>query len=181
MLRKGPAPAIIADLARETGAAAVFWNEIAQAPHQAVAGRVAAALEAIGVVSQSFPGDLLVSPSDIRSKDGRGLRVFTPFWRRLQASDGPPKPVPAPNGLRSVPDIASDTLESWGLEPSRPDWTGGLRETWKPGEHLPMTAVTAMIAAGLSYWLPTLAQLWLMDNGRLARCIAPGPEGARFQ
>ena len=66
--------------------AAVFWNEIAQAPHQAVADQVAAALEAIGVASQSFPGDLLVAPSDIRNKDGRGLRVFTPFWRRVQAS-----------------------------------------------------------------------------------------------
>ena len=46
--------------------------------------------------------------------------------------------------------------------------------------HLPMTAVTAMIAAGLSYWLPTLAQLWLM-NGRLARCIAPGPKAHAFR
>jgi deoxyribodipyrimidine photo-lyase len=134
VLRKGPASAIIADLARETGAAAVFWNEIAQAPHQAVARRAAAALEATGVATQSFPGDLLVSPSDIRNKEGRGLRVFTPFWRRIQASAGPPKPVPAPKSLRSVPDIASDTLESWGLEPSRPDWAGGLREAWKPGE-----------------------------------------------
>src|ERR1700681_1839908 len=30
VLRKGPAARVIAELARETGAAAVFWNEIAQ-------------------------------------------------------------------------------------------------------------------------------------------------------
>ena len=36
VLRKGPAPEVIAALAREIGAEAVYWNEIAQAPHQAV-------------------------------------------------------------------------------------------------------------------------------------------------
>ena len=42
VLRKGSAPAVITALARETGAEAVYWNEIAQAPHRAVADRVAA-------------------------------------------------------------------------------------------------------------------------------------------
>src|ERR1700727_270048 len=48
VLRQGPAARIIAELARETGAEAVFWNEIAQAPHRAVADQVAAALKEIG-------------------------------------------------------------------------------------------------------------------------------------
>ncbi len=39
---------------------------------------------------------------------------------------------------------------------------------------LPMNAVTAMIMAGVSIWLPTLGQLLLL-NRRLARRIAPGP------
>jgi O-antigen/teichoic acid export membrane protein len=39
---------------------------------------------------------------------------------------------------------------------------------------LPMNAVTAMIAAGISIWLPTIAQL-LVLNARLAARIAPGP------
>jgi deoxyribodipyrimidine photo-lyase len=34
-------------------------------------------LNAIGVRSQGFPGDLLVDPASIRNKDGRGLRVFS--------------------------------------------------------------------------------------------------------
>jgi deoxyribodipyrimidine photo-lyase len=92
LLRKGPAAKIIAELARETDAGAVFWNEIAQAPYQAVADQVAAALKQIGVASQGFAGDLLVAPASIRSKEGRGLRVLTPFWRRVQASGEPPEP-----------------------------------------------------------------------------------------
>ncbi len=134
VLRRGPAAKIIAEVARTTGASAVFWNEIAQAPHQATADDVAAALREIGVTSQSFPGDLLAAPADIRNKDGRGLRVFTPFWRRLQVLGDPPKPLPAPDGLRPGPNLASDMLESWRLEPARPDWACGLRDAWVPGE-----------------------------------------------
>ena len=134
LLRRGPAPKIIAELARSTGADAMFWNEIAQAPQQAVAGQVAVALREIGVASHSFPGDLLAAPASIRNKENRGLRVFTPFWRRVQALGDPPKPLPTPERLCPGPDLASDTLESWGLEPTQPDWAGGLRESWTPCE-----------------------------------------------
>ena len=134
VLRQGPVAKIIAELARETDAEAVFWNEIAHAPYQTVADQVAAALKAIGVTSQSFPGDLLGAPVDIRNKENRGLRVFTPFWRRVLALGDPSKPLPAPKRLSAGPDLASDAIESWRLEPAHPDWAGGLRQTWKPGE-----------------------------------------------
>ena len=134
VLRKGPAANVIADLARETGAATVFWNEIAQAPYQAVADQVAAALKNTGVATQSSAGDLLVHPAGIRNKEGRGLRVFTPFWRRLQALGDPPAPLPPPKRLRGVPNLASDRIENWRLEPAHPDWAHGLREGWTPGE-----------------------------------------------
>ena len=134
LLRKGPAAKIVPELARTTGADAVFWSEIAQAPHQAVASQVAAALKEVGVASHSFPGDLLAAPADFRNKENRGLRVFTPFWRRVQALGDPPKPLPAPDRLRSGLNLTGDTLESWRLEPTQPDWAGGLRESWTPGE-----------------------------------------------
>ena len=40
---------------------------------------------------------------------------------------------------------------------------------------LPMSAVTAMVVCALSYWLPTMVQLWIM-NSRFGRCIAAGPK-----
>jgi O-antigen/teichoic acid export membrane protein len=46
--------------------------------------------------------------------------------------------------------------------------------------HLPMGAVTAMIVAGVSIWLPTLAQLVLV-NRRLARRIEPGARVYEFK
>jgi deoxyribodipyrimidine photo-lyase len=149
VLRKGPAAGIIAELARETGAGSVFWNEIAQAPHRAVADQVASALRATGVVAQRFPGDLLAAPASIRTKDGRGLRVFTPFWRRVQSLGDPPEPLPAPKMLRPLPGLAGDTIESWGLEPSHPDWAGGLREHWTPGEISGQQRLKEFLAGGL--------------------------------
>jgi deoxyribodipyrimidine photo-lyase len=103
VLRRGPAAQIIADLAQETGAETVFWNEIAYEPYETQANQVALRLEAIGVGSQRFPGDLLVAPARIRNKEGRGLRVFTPFWKRVQALGAPRQPLPAPKALKPGP------------------------------------------------------------------------------
>jgi O-antigen/teichoic acid export membrane protein len=46
--------------------------------------------------------------------------------------------------------------------------------------HLPMNAVTAMIAAGLSIWLPMLGQLILL-NRKLKTRIEPGPKTYEFK
>ncbi|OAF14180.1 deoxyribodipyrimidine photolyase [Bradyrhizobium neotropicale] len=157
-LRKGPAAKVIAEVARESGAGAVCWNEIAQAPHQAVEGQLEAALAKLGVGSKSFAGDLLVPPSSVRNKEGRGLRVFTPFWRRVLALGDPPKPLPAPKALHAGPKIASDTLETWHLEPTKPDWAGGLRQSWTAGE--------ASARARLRDFLKHTARTYVGDRDR---------------
>lgn len=150
LLRQGPAAKVIAELARETGAGTVFWNEIAQAPQQAVADEVVGALAEIGVASQNFPGDLLAAPGRIRNKDNRGLRVFTPFWRRVQALGDPPTPLPAPKRLKAAPPLPGDTLESWHLEPTDPDWAGGLRDSWNPGEASAQAQLKAFLGDGVA-------------------------------
>lgn len=150
ILRKGPAAKIVRGLALETGAQAVFWNEIAQAPFRLQAQDVAASLKDINVTSHGFPGDLLAHPDQIRNKEGRGVRVFTPFWKRVQALGDPAKPLPPPKALSSPADLAGDRVDDWGLEPKRPDWAGGLRETWAPGE----AAAQARLAAFLEDRIP---------------------------
>lgn len=149
VLRTGPAAAVIATLAREINAGTVFWNGIAQAPHQAVAADVEAALARDGVTSEIFSGDLLVEPRAIRNKENRGLRVFTPFWRRVQGLGDPPKPLPAPKKLASISGIASEDLDDWKLEPTRPDWAGGLRESWTPGEAGAQARLKAFLDDGI--------------------------------
>jgi deoxyribodipyrimidine photo-lyase len=150
VLRKGPAAEIIAALARETKAGTVFWHEIAHAPQKAVAGQVAAALEASGVASQSFPGDLLAAPTNIRNNDGRGFRVFIPFWRRVLAAGDPPEPLPAPKTRRPLAGLLGDPLESWRLEPAHPDWADGLRQSWTPGELSGQQRLGNFLATGVA-------------------------------
>jgi deoxyribodipyrimidine photo-lyase len=150
LLRRGPVAEVIAGLARQSVARAVFWNEIAQTPHRMVADQVAAALQEIGIASQNFPGDLLAEPISIRNAEGRGLRVFTPFWRRLQALGDPPKPLPEPQALCPGANLASDALESWHLEPAHPDWASGLRERWQPGESSAPARLNAFLERGVT-------------------------------
>jgi len=157
-LRKGPAAKLIADLAHQCGAGAVYWNGIAQAPHRAVEMQLQTLLARHRIDAQTFPGDLLVPPSAIRTKEGRGLRVFTPFWRRVQLLGDPPKPLPAPKALRPGPKLASDALESFGLEPTKPDWAGGLRESQTPGE--------AQARTRLRDFLKTTAKTYVGDRDR---------------
>lgn len=134
LLRRGAAAQVIADLARETGADCVTWNDIAMTPHRAVSDNLTRALGDIGVRSHIFHGDLLAEPSAIRNKQGNGLRVFTPFWNRLRDGGDPPAPLPRPKRLQGAPDVKSDDLAHWHLEPHHPDWAEGLRATWLPGE-----------------------------------------------
>jgi len=134
VLRRGAAGSVVPALARESNAAAVFWNDVAQAPQRAVARDVDEALAMLGIESESFADDLLVDPARLRSKDGRGPRVFTPFWKRVLALGDPPLPLPAPKALPPVSGIPSLAVEDLGLEPTTPDWAGGLRETWEVGE-----------------------------------------------
>ncbi len=133
-LRRGAAAKIVSDLALEIQASTVHWIESEIANQAAVERAVKTALEDIGVASCSFPSDLLVKPTSLRNKEGRGLRVFTPFWKRVLTLGDPLQPLPAPKTLKAGPAVASDDLASWKLEPTNPDWAGGLRETWTPGE-----------------------------------------------
>ena len=47
-----------------------------------------------------------------------------------------PPPLPAPERLEA-PAVwpTSDALDDWKLLPTAPDWAGGFRETWTPGEN----------------------------------------------
>lgn len=134
VLRRGAAAPVIAGLAQQINASAVHWIQSDIAEHGAIERDVAAALEELGIAARGFPGDLLVRPTSLRNKEGRGLRVFTPFWKRVLSLGDPPSPLPAPKTLTAGPSVPSDDLESWNLEPTHPDWAQGLRETWTPGE-----------------------------------------------
>lgn len=130
-LRRGAAEEELLRLVRDSGADAVYWNR-RYGPTKDLDARLKKALRAEGVAVESFAATLLAEPWEVLSGGGTPFRVFTPFWAAERA-----RPirdlVPAPHRLEG-PAVPSEDLDSWGLLPTRPDWAGGIRETWTPGE-----------------------------------------------
>jgi len=133
ILRRGPAEAEIAKLLEETGAGAVYWNR-RYGPARKIDERIKSALKHAGVETHSFNGSLLAEPFALKTGAGGDFRVFTPFWKALQASLVLPAPAPEPRAISPSPSISSDDIDAWDLHPTRPDWSGGLSAMWTPGE-----------------------------------------------
>jgi len=125
-------------LAKALGAGAVFWTRRYGAAAIETDKAVKAALQAQGVEAQSFNGQLLREPWEVTTKAGQPMRVYTPFWRAHQALGDTGAPLPAPRKIaaaewsrKALKRIALDAL---ALLPTKPDWAGGLRAEWTPGE-----------------------------------------------
>jgi len=132
VLRRGRAEEVLPDLVAEADADAVFWNR-RYSSARAIDARLKERLRADGLDVRSFAANLLAEPWEVTTGAGEPFKVFTPFWNALRQRDLR-DPLPAPEALPGGPDVASDDLDAWGLLPTRPDWAGGLRETWEPGE-----------------------------------------------
>jgi deoxyribodipyrimidine photo-lyase len=77
---------------------------------------------------------LLYEPWTIHNQSGKPFQVFTPFWKRCLAQPDPSRPERAPKQLTVVqPGPKSLLLDELQLQP-KPDWAGGLRGAWTPGE-----------------------------------------------
>jgi deoxyribodipyrimidine photo-lyase len=140
LLRRGPAARVIAEVASETSAGHLFWNRRYGLPERNVDAAVKAWAGELGLESFSCQANLLFEPWTVQTGAGGPYKVFTPFWRAclakgdvrdpLAAPRQLPPPAPAKGG--AVP--PGEHLGSWDLLPYSPDWSGGLANTWEPGE-----------------------------------------------
>lgn len=133
-LRRGRAEFVLENIVADAGAGAVYWNRLYEPWAMRRDSEIKSQLRARGVMVESFNGSLLFEPGGLRNKQGEPFRVFTPFWRACLAAEAPDAPLPAPKKLTAAPPPASDALADWRLLPTKPDWAGGLRETWRAGE-----------------------------------------------
>ena len=134
VLRRGVTCAVLDALVEETDAASVVWGRGYEPPLDARDDALADSLKGRGVDVCACEGKLLLDPAAVRTKTGGPYGVFTPFWRTaaelippmsLQAA---PKAIPAPKTWPK-----SESLASWSLHPSKPDWSTGF-DDWTPGE-----------------------------------------------
>lgn len=133
VLRSGNARDVLMHIVEESGAAGVFWNRRYGAQEREMDARIKSELLENSICAQSFNGSLLTEPWTFKTGSGGHYKVFSPYWRTVQANYKPHWPLEAPNDL-SAPQIASEDLASWALHPSAPDWSRGFSPEWQPGE-----------------------------------------------
>ena len=133
-LRRGDAREVIPALVRETGAEAIYWNRAYEPWAISRDKAIKSTLRDQGVQARSFNGALIVEPWDISTKQGKPYKVYTPFWRMLKAEHAPAEPAGRPQSMSFANAPTSERLADWALTPTAPDWAGGLRENWTPGE-----------------------------------------------
>ena len=129
VLRRGRADEQLRALAQATGAWRVHALGHAEPWWRNAERSVAKSLDLV-----LHPGQYLVPPGTLRTGSGQPYRIYTPFWRTLVQHMPPPLPVPAPDLSAPVQWPASDDLNDWQLLPTAPDWAGGMRQEWTPGE-----------------------------------------------
>ena len=123
------------DLTDEIDAAAVHANRRYDQAGVASDNAVAASLEKKGRAFETHAGNLLAEPGTLRTASGEPIKIYSAFWKHLRQAKMR-EPLRAPQALAAAGKtrVQSDPLDSWGLEPTKPDWAGGLRKTWTPGE-----------------------------------------------
>ncbi len=135
VLRSGDALACLEALVEETGATRVFWTRDYEKAAITRDTQIKTALKDRGLTVESFNGALLREPWEVATGSGGPYKVFTAYWRASVNGGAMPEPLPRPRKLPRAPDgIASEHLADWALLPTKPDWSGGLRANWTPGE-----------------------------------------------
>lgn len=135
VLRRGPALEVLMTLVDENGASGVYVSRGYEPWARKLEQEIAEHCKAKTVDFRRFAGGLLFEPEAPRTKMGAPFRVFTPFYKACLDLEPPKPPLHRPKTIDG-PAVwpASDRLDDWALLPSKPDWTGGMRETWQPGE-----------------------------------------------
>jgi deoxyribodipyrimidine photo-lyase len=135
VLRRGPASRVLATLIAETGAESIFVTRRYESYAAGLECALAADFKKDGIEFRRFGGSLIFEPEALATKDGLPYKVFTPFYKACLARLPAASPAKAPSSIAALPQLPkSDRLADWALLPTSPDWAGGLRTTWAPGE-----------------------------------------------
>ncbi|MCJ8521271.1 deoxyribodipyrimidine photo-lyase [Pseudorhizobium tarimense] len=149
VLASGRAEDVLAEVAKETCASTVYFNRCYE--RDDIDRDIARDLKREGVAVEAFHGQLLQDPQVVRTGAGKPFRVFTPFWKAMQALGEPRDTVEAP---KTLPGFAfsprSERLEDWDLLPHRPNWAASFENIWHPGEAGAHERLSDFIENGLS-------------------------------
>ena len=145
ILRRGPAPQVLAALLDETQAAGVLWSRSYDPNTTPRDATVKAMVKGRGLLAGSRPGFLLHEPAAVLTGAGGFYRVYTPFWNAVKGLPVAP-PLPAPKAL-PAPDVwpVSDDLASWDLGAGMRRGAAVVRPYQQVGEAAAMARLAAFI------------------------------------
>jgi len=130
ILRRGDAVEELRKLAEEVGATAIHANCHYEPWWLNAERKLAKSLDL-----KLHHGNFLMPPGSITTGTGGQYKIYTPFSRAVRAEFPPRDELPAPETLSSPGTWpASDDLDDWNLLPTKPDWSGGMRDVWQVGE-----------------------------------------------
>ena len=105
-------PAALLELARTLKAKALHYNHEYPLHEQRRDQAVCQMLNAAGIATRGYHGDLILPPGSVQTLQGTPFKVFTPFsraWhRRLLQTN--PTPLPEPNGVIPAPERQQSVL-----------------------------------------------------------------------
>jgi deoxyribodipyrimidine photo-lyase len=148
-LRRGASLETLLDLARETGADAVYWNRLYEPAVIRRDQEIKKALRGVGLTVTSFNAALLHEPWQVATGSGDPYRVFSPFWKTCRKAGidvaplAAPARLPAPGRSRGL--AAVRTPGCADLLPRIP-WDHGLADSWVPGESGALERLHAFVA-----------------------------------
>jgi deoxyribodipyrimidine photo-lyase len=127
MVRSDDAERVVSAVATELDADEVFWNRRYAPAERAADTAIKEDLRSHGFAAHSCPGNVLVEPWDITTKQGKPYSVFTPFWKTLRDM-----PIAQP---QQRPDAGHPIVGSNADDDYRePKWADKLGQHWKVGE-----------------------------------------------
>ncbi|WP_038750686.1 cryptochrome/photolyase family protein [Burkholderia sp. ABCPW 111] len=179
VLLRGDAADAIASFVAALGASAVYWNRRYALAERALDNAVQTLLEARGVTVETFNASLLFEPGDVVAESGHPYQVFGAYWRAALRRGVHAAPLAAPlrlSGCAPPHGIAQRQvmLDALALLPTRPDWTGGLRDAWRCGEDAAHRLLRAFVDSRLGGYATERDRPGIASTSRLSPYVRFG-------
>lgn len=135
IIRKGDPTTVLKEVARESGAGALFWNRAHEPEQRSKDQAISKVFDDFGLEVITCPGNYLFEPGDVMTKERKPFQVFTPFWNHcLKMQEAIAKPLAAPSALNPFKGaLPSFSIESLGLVED-PSLASQIGKIWTVGE-----------------------------------------------
>ncbi|MBX3457818.1 MAG: deoxyribodipyrimidine photo-lyase [Candidatus Paracaedibacteraceae bacterium] len=197
---KGHPLDILQRICRDTGATQVYWNRRYEPSAIETDKKIKSTLEENGIQVKTYNSHLLNEPWTIKNNQGAYFKVFTPYWKRCMAASTIPACLATPS-LEKITSIKGCSLDTLDLLPTKPDWAGGLRKSWVPGEsgaqerlldfidnlsgykdnrNRPDISATSRLSPHLTWGEISVRQIWYLIHKAIESGQAPEPDALNF-